>query len=105
MLKTAVGSDDGAIYTVDTIEFEGGLWLVPAWLEAPTEGWRTPARIVRIDTHPHQRLDEPFGPHNVVLNVPVPKAVLDGRVRPTKGAKFEVRDRPALRLPLPGATH
>ena len=49
--KTYVTSDDGYTYLIDTIEHEGYLWLVPAWLDAPYQQMRKPARIIRLDKH------------------------------------------------------
>ena len=43
----------GQIFLTDTIRHEGKLWLVPEWHEAPTEGWKTPARIIQMDKLPH----------------------------------------------------
>ena len=53
--RTMVGSDTGDILVCDTIEYKGGLWVVPEWRENTGEGWKTPVRIIRIDLLPHQK--------------------------------------------------
>lgn len=44
----------GAIYTVDVIEDEGRLWLVPMWIENRERGWQKPMRMISLATIPHQ---------------------------------------------------
>jgi hypothetical protein len=85
--KTYVTSDDGYTYLIDTIEHEGYLWLVPAWLDAPYQQMRKPARIIRLDKHKLQNLGvEPqTQQHLYRLADPLPKAVLDrGAVHQSK---------------------
>jgi hypothetical protein len=41
-----VREDDDALLVGDIIEHEGKLWLVPEWLQGPTENTRRPARII-----------------------------------------------------------
>lgn len=92
-----VGSEDG-LFNVDVIEFEGGLWLVPQWLDNKAQGWTTPGRIIRLDTIPHQRVDGQA--YHFVVNVAIPKAILQGD-DPTKVATeypLEVRDMPGCRF-------
>lgn len=98
IFKTAVGSDDGTVYTCDTIEHEGQLWLVPIWTEPPAPEKTKPARIILLDSLPHQTLDKMFGPHHIVLNVPIPKAVLDGRTPPEQAHGFVVKDWPDITI-------
>ena len=45
----AVKSDDGKIYWIDTIEHEGGLWLVPKWLATTYPQTYKPARMIQMD--------------------------------------------------------
>ena len=98
ILKTLVGSDDGQIRTCDTIEHEGGLWLVPHWSVAPSQGWKMPTRIIRMDTLPHQKMPDSWA-QDYVLNGPIPKAVLFCETPPEEAHGFVVIDRPDIRLP------
>jgi hypothetical protein len=59
-----------------TIEYEGRLWLVPEWLEAPAEGWRVPARRILLDSLRHEPAPPGYPAQWVVL-FPIPKAFLD----------------------------
>lgn len=64
-------------YRVDTIEYQGKMWIVPEWLETPRQGWKRPARLILLDVIPHQRtLGSPFG--DFVLTSPIPRGVYDG---------------------------
>ena len=92
-----VGNEDG-LYRVDVIEFEGGLWLVPEWLDNKAQGWTTPARIIRLDTIPHQRVEGMD--YHFVVNVSIPKAILTGADPTTIDTEFPliVRDMPGVRF-------
>ena len=94
--KILVGSDDGTIYTVDTLEHEGKSWLVPEWLEAPTEGWRTPKYMICIDGLRRSGPTGPDYPAEWVLDDPIPKSVLDGETED----QFEVVHTPDIRIPI-----
>jgi len=97
ILKTLVGSaDEGSIWKIDTIEYDGGLWLVPQWLEVPSEGVTMPARIIPIDVLPHQKTEQ--GPADYLLTGPLPKSVLDGKT--TTG--YVVVERPDIKIPAGG---
>jgi hypothetical protein len=102
ILKTMVGAGN-KILQCDTIEHEGKIWLVPKWLASPAEGVQRPERIVRIDLLPHQKLDRKPGgiPADYVLNVPIPRDVLDGPILPGKGSEFEVVPQPDIQVLLP----
>ena len=96
--KATVGNDeDGALFQCDVIEWEGALWLVPAWLENPDEGWMTPSRIIQIDGLKFQRTPGgPFGDY--IINEPVPKSVLEGRPNES-GKEIVVIERPDIHVP------
>ena len=100
----AFSDGGGEIYKADTIEHEGKMWLVPQWLEAPSEGWKIPERIVLLDSLPHQKtLGSSFG--DFVLNSPIPKAVFDGPIQQLQGSGFVVVERPDIRIPIPRGIH
>ena len=67
---------EGIIYKVDTIEYQGKMWLVPEWFDNPLGGWRKPVRIICLDVLPHQKT--PGNPEaDFVLNAGIPKSVFD----------------------------
>lgn len=98
IFKTLIGSEDGKLRACDTIEHEGKLWLVPHWTVAPTEGWRQPTRIIRMDSLPHQKMPENYA-DDFVLNGPIPKGVLLCEIPPEESHGFEVIDLPDIKLP------
>ena len=83
----------GGLVSMDVIEHEGQPWLVPSWLEHPTEGLQTPERMILLATIPHQ--SQPIGRGTrYVLNVELPRALLDPLCPWTGGPPFVVVDRP-----------
>jgi hypothetical protein len=61
ILKAVVQStDNGSIYQIDVIEHDNKLWLVPQWLDIPAAGVSKPARIIWMDTLPHQKNEIPM---------------------------------------------
>lgn len=70
-LKTTVDID-GRIEDVDTVEYAGGLWLVPGW-KSDVGRWRRPSHLIRIDTLPHQ--EDRSGHYR--LKVPLPRDLFD----------------------------
>jgi hypothetical protein len=98
--KVLVGFDDsGGIFTCDAVEHEGGMWLVPMWLEEPATRSRRPLRIVRMDTLPHQKMPANWQ-QDFVLNEPMPRAVFEGRVPQGQEAKYVVIEAPEISLPI-----
>ena len=104
MLKKAMlGIADGdEMWHCDVIEHEGSLWLVPEWLHHPTEGCMQPARIIRMTGQSYQ--ENPAGSWlgDYLLNDPIPKAVLDGRIACGQGVAYAVVERPDIRIPTGG---
>jgi hypothetical protein len=103
VMKTLIGSDDGSIYTLDTIEIGGDLWIVPNWLEAPALGQRKPELIIRLDM-PYQKLDGNFGDKDFLVQGSIPKSVLDGKIPPEIAHKYVVEILPEIVLPMPDRT-
>lgn len=93
----------GATYKVDTIEYEGKNWLVPEWLENPSQGWYMPARIVCLETLQYQ-VSETEG-IDFVLNTIVPKSVFEGRVPNGTTDQFVVVEKPDIRFEILGGFH
>ena len=96
--------DSNQMLKAETIEHKGKLWLVPEWLEASNEGWRTPARIVLLDVLEYQRF-ETGEPADFVLNHPIPKTVFDGQVPEGSKDKYVVVELPGMRYPIPPSVH
>jgi hypothetical protein len=100
--KTFVLTDDGEARTVDTIEHEGKLWLVPYWLETPLPGVRKPIRLIRMDSLPHQFLGHDlfgYDLYKLELSDPMPIAVLNGEtVQSRSGTLFDVVEAPDISI-------
>lgn len=93
----------GQILKMDTIEHEGQFWLVPQWIDSQTEEWTMPARIILLDSLPHQESDGKQW--DFVLNDPIPKAIAFGETQPEEGSEYVVVERPNIRLPKPPSVH
>ena len=102
LLKTLVPFDDG-IYTVDTIKYEGDLWLVPAWIDdKPSKGYSMPARIIRMPAL------QPAGKAvsaDYVLANPLPKGVYEGNIPVELENVYVVIDRPDIVVEFPRTYH
>lgn len=92
-------SDCGEISKFDAIEYNGGLWLVPMWLDNQTLRERKPLRIIRVD-----KLDltpnppnSPFGDYMAPV-MTIPKSLLEGRSQPV--APIEVVESPDISFPM-----
>ena len=97
ILKTLVGSGS-SMFICSTIEYKGGIWLVPHWLEDPAKQVRMPVRIVRMDLLKHQRSGMPGWDY--MLNAPVPMSVLDGVATIEQGVQYEVIESPPIQIPI-----
>jgi hypothetical protein len=98
------GGMHGQLWLVDTIEHEGHLWLVPEWLEAPSEGWKTPRRIICLSLIRHQQT--PKHPRFQYMTTdPIPIAVFDGHAQPEEAVGFVVVEAPNIRVPIPKGIH
>ena len=100
ILKTMIGTDAGTLVKSDTIEHEGGLWIVPRWLVSPHEGVRRPAYIIRIDTLGVRKTENPaFGDYFLKQGC-IPIAVLEGRSPTGPSSEFEVVQAPDIQFPI-----
>lgn len=91
---------EGTLYQVDTIEYQGKMWLVPEWLDNPLAGLRKPTRIILLDVLPHQQ--SPGGPTDFVLNAGIPKSVFDGQIPTQPEDLFVVIEGPDILFPAIG---
>jgi hypothetical protein len=103
MKKTLVGTENGSIVMLDTIEHQGGLWLVTEWLEHLGQGARSPRRIIRLDVLPYKAAS--FGGSDYILSSGhIPKDVLECKIPQEQVADFVVIDLPEIFLKLPDRT-
>jgi hypothetical protein len=73
-----IRKDDGPLLVKDVVEYEGSLWLVPAWIEGPTPETEQPARIICVDD---MKTSKPSPEYKVdmALRYPLSQAFLEGR--------------------------
>ena len=90
-----------AVIEIDTIKHDGKMWLVPEWIEGPTEGLTMPARIICLDTLRHQAMPE-NNPADFVVNDPIPKTILGGQSPPEAESRYVVIERPDIQYRSPG---
>lgn len=105
ILKAMVGSSDsGKLFKVDVIEHDKKLWLVPQWYDVPAQGVSKPARIIRMDTLPHQKNapNSPYGDY--ILNAPIPTALLNLPTPRPPIPGFEVQEMPEISFPMTDKT-
>jgi hypothetical protein len=93
--------DGGSVAKCHAIHYKGALWLVPKWLDNPSEQITRPERIVLLDKLPMQP-GGTFGNHQAdfVLNVAVPKSVLEGPIQSQSIGNFVVIGLPDIEFPM-----
>jgi hypothetical protein len=105
ILKTLVSFvEGGSLHVADSIHYEGGLWIVLSWSEPLAEGLIMPSRIIRIDKLRYQKMAA--GNHygvDLVLNEPLPKGLFDGQLPQELASKFDVIERPNIKVRPPTA--
>lgn len=90
-------SDGNSIYKIDTISYEGKLWLVPKWLAVLDEGWQRPSRIICLDGLKYQV----GGPGtDYTLSQPIPRSLLDDLIPLKTLAQYKVVESPQIHFPI-----
>lgn len=84
----------------DAVHFQGRTWLVPMWLEAPSQGLRRPERIILVDELPHQTLPASAGA-DLLVNRPIPRVVLLGQIPTELRFVFHVEFEPEIFQAVP----
>ncbi len=79
VFKCLVGLSDGMVITCDGIAHAGKLWLVPRWLEHPTQPIAMPERIIRFDDRPYTRASDE-GIEYEGVQLPIPESSLLGQM-------------------------
>ncbi len=103
-VMVAVDGMDG-FSLCDAIELQGGIWLVPKWIESPSEGWKTPARMFLMNLLPHQKMGGDW-PNEYVLSESLPKELFDGSDTSKLDIRFSVQDAPiAIQIPITKGVH
>jgi hypothetical protein len=105
IFKTAVLVEDGGdLLQCDTIEYEGKLWLVPEWLEVPTQRMTMPTRIIGLDRSLFQK-PSPKYPVDYFLSCPLPKAVFYGQIPTELKEQVVVIERLGIKILAVGGLH
>jgi hypothetical protein len=85
--------------TIPAIEYEGQIWLAPHWIEAPEPGVRMPKHIIPIDLFRGQKVDPPQRGTDYIVNVGLPRSLLDEEIPTELKNKFQIVERPNIRVP------
>ena len=96
---------DKTFYEMDTIAYEGQLWLVPEWIDIPAGGWRIPARIVCLDRMSYDRVPPDFLDLlrvHYVLNDCKPRDLFFGQIQTEVAIDLLIKERPDIRFPAIG---
>ena len=98
----ALLSDAGgdAPCVVDTIRYQGLLWLVPEWVHHSNPATRTPKRIICLTVLRYQ--ETPDGLTHFLLPSPVPTAIFHGAGTSHKQSGYVVVEASDLELPSTG---
>lgn len=88
---------------LDTISWQGSLWLVPGWLPAQTAGYRKPVRAIRPLLLRYEVAAQSQRGEDYVLSDAIPRTILDGEVTLLDGDDFEIVEAPEFESPIPTA--
>lgn len=101
IVKTLVQYDDapGVLEVMDTITFQGELWLVTEWLSDLAKGFEAPRRIICLSRLPHIPAHQVDGVQFVLLGS-LSRIAVSGPARLANAAGFEVIDMPAIRVEI-----
>ena len=99
-----IGVENGTIAKCDGIAFEGKLWLVPHWIDAPAQGVTKPARLIRFDSLAHQHTQGSKYGAEYVVNYPIPKELFDVPTPKQAIPGFEIRELPEIAFPMSDRT-
>jgi hypothetical protein len=97
--KTLVDITDGLSQRacrMDTILWQGRLWLVPKWFPAKNDGSRQPARIIRPQLFVFEQPKAGMVGVDHCLSCAIPKAILDGRVVSEESIVFDIAEAPDI---------
>jgi hypothetical protein len=86
---------------MDTVSWQGKLWLVPTWKHAKTEGTRQPARIVRPQLFRFEKPTNPQSGEDYYLACVIPRAILDGQAASNGPVVFDIVEAPPVESPIP----
>jgi len=109
ILQTIITIDD-TVSTIDTIEHEGSLWLVPKWKYSKDARWMSPEVVIPMPkgyTHIGQGeagKSSRTGTWHYMIQDPIPKAVLDGTANWAELARYGARAGPDIQIEV-GGTH
>jgi hypothetical protein len=94
----------GNYIDMDTVEYEGRLWLVPDWIEYPGTGLMKPTRMIALDQLGYSAIPN-FGNVKWVISHSPPKELFEGPALSPKVASYEVLVLPEVQFPIPSAHH
>ena len=103
LLKAQFLTED-RLYEAFAIEHEGALWLVPAWRVSPNGKSMRPERMIRLDSVPHQRMEDGGSP-DIFVNVTIPMSVVTGQASLKEEGALEVVEDPDITVPVPVPRH
>jgi hypothetical protein len=86
---------------LDTISWQGKLWLVRRWQQAKTEGNRQPVRIIRPQLFQFERPVMPLAGEDYYLACAIPNAILDGQAASEGPIAFDIVEAPPIEIPIP----
>jgi hypothetical protein len=96
--------DDGSIGPCDTIQYEGRLWLVPEWLEVPSEQKTVPTRIIGLAPDRFQKPNQKYRA-DYFLTGSISKALLAGQIPIELKGQVVVIERPDIKIQAGGGIH
>lgn len=96
--------DSGVASECAAIEHDGALWLVPAWIPFPDEGYTKPERMIPLAQFQPKVLGNPED-LNLAIDAPLPSTLFAGSASSSMCRRYGVLDRPDVKLRAGGTRH
>jgi hypothetical protein len=105
IFSTLVAVEHEGIFSFDTIEYEGKLWLVPEWIDGkPQKGFSMPVRIICLERLKLVGPRSSVQGDDYILNGAIPKSVIDGHIPPNFEHIYLIIERPEIIVETPDET-
>lgn len=99
--STMVIVEGEGIFSIDTIEYEDKLWLVPEWIDGvPEKGYSKPARIICLEYMPLAERGNDIN-YDYFLNGSISRSMLDGHPSSKLEYLYQIVESPEIVVATP----
>ena len=97
VMKTTIQCEDGSQRVCDTIQHDGKLWLVPAWVDDASQPYSRPVRLIGMSGLKYWSMPM-HSAVDFVVEDRVPEAILQGTALTEPEVPYVILERPDVRI-------